>query len=453
MRNGFILDQNKCVGCQACVVACQVENAKFQHQPWREITTFYSFQHPQLPVFHFSLACNHCEEAPCEKYCPALAYTKDTNLNVIVHHPQRCMGCQYCIWTCPYDAPKFIHSEGVVEKCTLCTDQLQNGVKPACANLCPTGALDYDKMDDCDFSSVIGFTDIGTKPGIKIIPPREKHIFPENDQKLSAEEESLYQQLIIQTELKISLKKEWNLVFFTLLGALLTSFVFASMLGTFLIDPWIFLFSGMAGLFLSSVHLGKKMRAWRSILNIFHSWLSREIFFFGLFLLSGTWFFFYPANITVGYISVIAGFLNLLSIDKVYKVAIKITPFNMNSASVLLSGLLFTSILNGSLDFFLVIIFVKFCLYLYRKYHFFRNKKKYFIWVSLTRAVLGFIVPAIFLLINFENYKLIITLFVLVGELIDRLEFYYDLDIITPGKQIANTSLLMCLSTDDSICS
>ena len=71
MRKGFIFDLNKCVGCHACVVACQIENGKEQHQPWREISTFNSFQHPEFPVFHYSMACNHCDDAPCLNSCPA----------------------------------------------------------------------------------------------------------------------------------------------------------------------------------------------------------------------------------------------------------------------------------------------------------------------------------------------------------------------------------------------
>jgi len=436
MRKGFIFDQNKCVGCHACIVACQIENANEQHEPWREIKTFNSFQHPQLPVFHFSSACNHCEKAPCQKNCPALAYTRDKNLNKIVHQSERCMGCQYCTWACPYNAPKFIFSKGVVEKCTLCTDRLNIDLKPACANLCPTGALDYGENEVGDFSLVTGFTDIGTKPRIQIIPPRGKNVLPENDQNLSTGEESLYKQLIKQSESKIDLKKEWVLVVFTLLAALLTSFVFASLFDGFLISPWIFLSIGLLGITLSLVHLGRKLRAWRSILNLFQSWLSREIFLFGLFLFFGTLYFFYSEYNNVGIISAVAGFLMLFSIEKVYKVAIKTTPLNINSANIILSSLLFTTIWAGFSNLFLMIVFIKLCLYLYRKYYFYRNNKKNILWMSLTRAVLGILIPYIFSFIDFEVYKSIIMIFIFMGELIDRIEFYYDLDIITPGKQI-----------------
>jgi len=110
MNNGFIFDLNKCVGCHACGVACKIENGKEQHHPWREISTFNSFQHPQLPVFHYSMACNHCEDAPCMISCPALAYSKDDNLNTITFNADKCIGCTYCTWACPYDAPKYIRS-------------------------------------------------------------------------------------------------------------------------------------------------------------------------------------------------------------------------------------------------------------------------------------------------------------------------------------------------------
>jgi len=98
VRTGFIFDLNKCVGCHACVVACQIENGSQQNQPWREINTFNSFQHPQLPVFHYSIACNHCDEAPCLNSCPALAYTKDENTSTIVFHENKCIGCSINVY-------------------------------------------------------------------------------------------------------------------------------------------------------------------------------------------------------------------------------------------------------------------------------------------------------------------------------------------------------------------
>ncbi|HAN79033.1 MAG TPA: 4Fe-4S ferredoxin, partial [Bacteroidales bacterium] len=78
MQYSFVFDTNKCVGCHACAVACSIENGGKAQINWREIQTYNRIKHPDLPLFHFSLACNHCEEAPCMKACPALAYSRNS---------------------------------------------------------------------------------------------------------------------------------------------------------------------------------------------------------------------------------------------------------------------------------------------------------------------------------------------------------------------------------------
>ena len=248
---------------------------------------------------------------------------------------------------------------------------MDNGLKPACANLCPTGALNYEKIEADNYSDVIGFTDLGHEPGINIIPLRIKNKLPENNQTLTRQEETLYKQFMKKDESKVTLKKEWPLVIFTVLAALLVSIVVASLFDKPLLNPWLFITSGMLGQILSSIHLGKKLTAWRSILNLFRSWLSKEIFFFTLFLFLGTVYFFISEYKVIGVICAVVGFFTLLSMDMVYRVAIKTTPFYWNSASVLLSGLFFISILTGFFELFWLIVFVKFGLYLYRKCYFY----------------------------------------------------------------------------------
>jgi Fe-S-cluster-containing dehydrogenase component len=142
-RNIFIFDQNKCVGCHACVVACMNENGFQSPDQWRNIHQSQEFHFPSLPLFYLSLACNHCEDAPCLKNCPALAYSRDEKTGAVIHHPEKCIGCKYCTWACPYDAPKFNSKTGIVEKCTFCNHRIEENLKPACANLCPVGALDF----------------------------------------------------------------------------------------------------------------------------------------------------------------------------------------------------------------------------------------------------------------------------------------------------------------------
>ncbi len=73
----FVHDLNTCVGCHACAIACVNENQLEPGRFWRQIVTFNPARAPLVPTFHLSLACNHCLEAPCLRYCPALAIARD----------------------------------------------------------------------------------------------------------------------------------------------------------------------------------------------------------------------------------------------------------------------------------------------------------------------------------------------------------------------------------------
>ena len=85
MKKGFIFDINKCVGCQACVVACQIENYTVSTMPWREVSVSNANMHPDIPLFDVSMACNHCEDATCMKFFPALSYTRNEATGAFLH--------------------------------------------------------------------------------------------------------------------------------------------------------------------------------------------------------------------------------------------------------------------------------------------------------------------------------------------------------------------------------
>ena len=231
MRKGFIFDVNKCVGCQACVIACQIENHSVQSEPWRSVSTFNEFNHPLLPLIHLSLACNHCDIPLCLGQCPTRAYTRNESLGTIDHDADRCIGCRYCTWACPYDAPKFIRARGVIEKCTLCKTRIELGQKPNCANLCPTGALDFADIDEQPISAIPGFVDNGLRPGIKIIPLRQARTRSEKPTTtLRQEVESRHRQMLeTGTKSKVSLSQEWPLAIFTILSSILVGVIAASL--------------------------------------------------------------------------------------------------------------------------------------------------------------------------------------------------------------------------------
>lgn len=438
MQKGFIFDINKCVACQACVVACQIENMDLevlvseekwaQQMPWREVTLHNEFQHPDLPVFNFSMACNHCEDAPCMSNCPALAYTRDKDFNAIIHQADACFGCQYCTMVCPYDAPKYNPFIGIVEKCTLCVSRLSEGRNPACVSSCPTGALDYDNIK-VEPQFVNGFPETGIKPAIEINPlrkedgPKQENIYQHknsNDLKKALNLEEKRENVVLS---------EWPLLVFSLLTTLLVAAFYAAFSKGFSIKPELFISFAILGGILSMAHLGKKLRAWRAVLNIRKSWLSREIVAYGLFVpLASLWLFF-PQQNELGLLATIFGLLTLLSIDNVYRQIPSKAKNKYHSADVLFfTVFLYVAILVSNPWMFFGALILKAYLYIIRKIIFKKEGNNIRLVFSALRILLGFIIPLIlFFFLGFDTVNYAVLIFVVLGEVIDRVEFYLEM--------------------------
>ena len=173
MQKAFHLELDLCTGCNACAIACEIENELEDGMSWRRVRTFNEARVPELPQFHLSLACNHCLDAPCEKNCPALAYDKDPMTGAVTIDPERCIGCKYCSWACPYDAPQFNDSQGIMQKCTFCSHRLAADLAPACTTSCPTGALRFGDFEPQKTPAPIpGFYRDHIEPAIHIKPLR-----------------------------------------------------------------------------------------------------------------------------------------------------------------------------------------------------------------------------------------------------------------------------------------
>lgn len=262
-KNAFIFNTNKCVSCMACVVGCSIENGTEEPINWREVNGHNHIKHPELPVFHFSLACNHCDDAPCMKHCPTLAYTKDKKTGAIIHHAEACVGCTYCTWACPYDAPKFNETTKIVEKCNFCVDRISDGIKPACSEACPTGALEFGLQEEVDLKNSItpGFVNVGIKPSIQLIPLRKEHTKPtiiNNDAaEISADALERY---ALKSVSKIQLKKEWPLILFTLAVTGLVAWLASGFTHNVFVSPLVFIIISILAIVFTSIHVGKKLR-------------------------------------------------------------------------------------------------------------------------------------------------------------------------------------------------
>jgi molybdopterin-containing oxidoreductase family iron-sulfur binding subunit len=188
----MVIDLDRCTGCEACVVACRIENniavvgpqesARNRSINWIRIERYIEGEFPDVRVRFRPVLCQHCQEAPCEPVCPVYAtYHTEEGLNAQVYN--RCVGTRYCANNCPYsvrffnffaprwDAPleKSLNPEvsrrtvGVMEKCTFCIQRIRKGedrakdehrevrdgdVVPACVETCPTRAMYFGNIAD-----------------------------------------------------------------------------------------------------------------------------------------------------------------------------------------------------------------------------------------------------------------------------------------------------------------
>jgi len=151
---GVLYDSTRCVGCQTCEVSCAEANGltppedtpeagKVRKTTDKYRTVINAVQTENGEVY-VKTQCMHCNEPACAAACLTQAMHK-THEGAVIWRGNKCMGCRYCMVSCPFDMPKFeYHSYNPkIEKCTMCNDRTQKGEKPACVANCPADALMY----------------------------------------------------------------------------------------------------------------------------------------------------------------------------------------------------------------------------------------------------------------------------------------------------------------------
>lgn len=323
-QHGFHFTADNCIGCHACEAACSEKNDLPAHLSFRSVGYVEGGTYPSFTRMNISMACNHCDDPVCLKGCPTNAYTKHSEYGAVLQDPDTCFGCGYCTWVCPYNAPQLDPVEGQVQKCNMCVDRLEVGLKPACVSACVGNALDFGVIESMPENreqvktEIPGFPDTSiSKPNIRF---QQKKSMPREFTRTDAEPiKYLRNDNTRRYEPVVDLKKgrakpggsaqkEWSfgklnsrenpLVFFTLItqaviGAFAITFVGAmagletlgALAGSSVAAPFLGCLALLQALvlFVSTQHLGKPLRFYRGFNNLRYSPLSREALAVSLF--------------------------------------------------------------------------------------------------------------------------------------------------------------------------
>jgi len=213
----LVIDLNVCVGCHACVTSCKQWNTSGSAGPlpdqnaygedpsgvfFNRVQTYEVGTFPNTETVHFPKSCLHCEDPPCVPVCPTGASYKREDNGIVLVDYDKCIGCKYCSWACPYGAREFDEHNKVMKKCTLCIDRItdtsldESERKPACVLACPTSARIFGDVHDpeSDASKAIreegGYQlqpEWGTRPANHYLPRRKQKIHISEDELVRAD--------------------------------------------------------------------------------------------------------------------------------------------------------------------------------------------------------------------------------------------------------------------------
>jgi tetrathionate reductase subunit B len=149
IRYAMLFDLRKCIGCNTCAIACKSEN-DVPLGVWRSwVKKVEKGHYPHVKEFSLPLVCNNCENPICVTVCPVNAGIQRAD-GIVYIDPHRCIGCRYCMASCPYGV-RYIHPRRkIAEKCYWCKHRVDAGLDPACVVACPTGAILFGDLNDPD---------------------------------------------------------------------------------------------------------------------------------------------------------------------------------------------------------------------------------------------------------------------------------------------------------------
>ncbi len=284
----FQVDLDACTGCKACVTACHRLNGldDDEAETWRSVGLLHGGTSNEPVQQTVTTACHHCVDPACMKGCPVKAYEKDPVTGIVRHLDDQCIGCQYCTLTCPYEVPQFSKRRGIVRKCDMCSDRLAEGEAPACVQACPNEAISIKIVETQQLleqaqtegllpgTPLSGITVPATQYKTRKVMP--KNLLPGDFYAVRAGHQ--HTPLVIMLVLtQLSAGAFW--IDFGLhqtgwSGALGDVRTYHSLVALAL---------GLLAIGASTLHLGRPHLAFRALIGLRTSWLSREALGFALF--------------------------------------------------------------------------------------------------------------------------------------------------------------------------
>jgi formate dehydrogenase iron-sulfur subunit len=149
MPKAMLIDINLCIGCEACSEACREVNHLPKDGPKELCADTYEVVNQFGPDQYVRRQCMHCVDPACVSVCPVGALEKDEATGAVTWVGSKCLGCRYCMMSCPFNIPRYewTSPNPEVRKCVFCLERQKKGQIPACAEACPTGATKFGDRD------------------------------------------------------------------------------------------------------------------------------------------------------------------------------------------------------------------------------------------------------------------------------------------------------------------